>query len=147
MSDDKPSKKELESAIGGSISDDVKLSYGDSEPSSFEFELVAVIKNKFKVYKKSLSGKLIAIYVFMCGFGFPLPSLYDLSVRSVQHLDEVSHIVYESMNKSFEDRSGGLVIYLPEEFPLPEDESQIDMDNLPTGSGIYPLSADDFRGI
>jgi hypothetical protein len=143
----KPSREEIESAIGGKMPDNAELEFGESEPKSSggtKFDLVGIIKGKFTVWSKSVLGQFMGFYITLCGFGFPLPSLYEATSITMQQFIDVGHLVYEQATSPSPEPPDGWLVSVPTEFPLPPSGGPLSLDNLPTGSGGYPLSGSSF---
>lgn len=146
----KPSREEIEEAIGGELPEGVELEFGDSEPESsdgFVFELVVFIKNKFEVFKKTLAGHIVTYYIVLHGLGIPIPSPYQVVCYSMDRAADYSQIVYERAIEPMSEPPEGFLVALPIESPMPPSGQPLSADMLPTGTEVYPLSAHDFRDL
>jgi len=143
----KPSKEEIEKAIGGNIPDDTEIEYSDKPPQDEDdtrFDLVVAIKDRFNVFRKLKAGKLIGFYIALCGFGFPIPSLYDISDHAVSYSIDVAGIAYEHLILDRTEDPDTWVVNLPDDAEIPASGTEIPFEELPPLSAVYPLSGSDF---
>ena len=145
----KPTREEIEELLGGKLPEDVPIDEVESWPpesdgSGAKFELVAFIKDKFAIFKKSLAGKIIRYYVYAFGFGFPIPSPLHVVTTTFAHVAQYSQIVYQRAVDPSPPPFDAYLVSVPREFPLPPSGGPLSLDSLPTGSGVFPLSASGF---
>lgn len=145
----KPSREEIEELLGGKLPEDTSIDEIESWPpesdgSGAKFEFVAFIKDKFALFKKILQGRIVRYYVYAFGFGLPIPSPYQVVTTTFDHVAEYSQIVYERAIDPSPPPVDGWLVTVPREFPLPPSGGPLQLDTLPTGSGVFPLSGSDF---
>jgi hypothetical protein len=151
----KPSRKEIEELLGGKLPEEIPINELESWPpasdgsdgSGAEFEMVMFIKDMFSVYKKSLAGQIIGYYVYAFGFGLPIPSPFHIVSTTFDHVSQYSQIVYQRSVDPTPKPFDSYLVSVPREFPLPPSGLPLALDSLPTGTGVFPLSASDFAHL
>ena len=144
----KPSKEEIESAIGGKLPENAELEFGGADPKSSgdtKFDFVVMIKDKFSVWKKSVLGRIVGFYIVL-GSIFPLPTLSEVTFIAADHFVDFGHLVYQRVIDPSPRPPDTYIVTVPTEFPLPPSGSPLSQGSLPTGSGIHPLSSYDLQG-
>ena len=148
-----PSREEIEELLGGKLPPDVAIEElvswppPDAGESGAKFDLVAVIKDKFAVLKKTWAGRIVKYYIVAFGLGFPIPSPYQIVVTSYDHVADYSKILYQRAIDPSPEPLGGYLVSVPPEFQPPPSGEPLSLDILPKESGIYPLSGSDYRSL
>ena len=130
----KPTKEEIEKALGGEIPEGVNLEYGETIPADkddLRFDLVVAVKDKFNVFKKSRAGKLVGFYVALCGLGFPIPAPYDICTTVISHSHNLVEIAYNHLIDEIQEDPEYMVVKLPEGLELSTTEDELDFDGVP----------------
>jgi hypothetical protein len=143
-----PTRKEVEEFLGGELHPDIPIDETESWPpeedsSGAKFELVGFIKGSFVLFKKSLAGRIIRYYIYAFGLGMPIPSPYQVVLTTWDHAADYSQIVYERAIDPDPDPFDRYLVSLPKESLPPPSGQPLRWDDLPTGSGVYPLSGGD----
>jgi hypothetical protein len=143
-----PTRKEVEEFLGGELPPDIPIEEAESWPpdedsSGAKFELVGFIKGSFALFKKSLAGRIIRYYVYAFGFGFPIPSPFQVVSTTFDHVADYSQIVYERALDPDPSPFDRCLVSVPKESLPPPSGQSLRWDDLPTGSGAYPLSGHD----
>lgn len=154
----KPSREEIESAIGGKLPSDIPVEEitswpAESDGSGTRFELVTFIKGKYAVLKKTLIGRIVGYYVIAHGLGAPIPSPYIVVTQMIPNsvvigadkFADYSKIIYDRVLAPSPDPIGGYLVTTPPEFQLPPTASPLSLDDLPKGSGVSPISGDNLQ--
>lgn len=152
-----PSRSETESQLSKSLPANTEIIVINSLPSPAEQQaggFVLVCRSfiihmgqKWQVFlQNTITGNLIAIYLLASGSGAPIPSPYQISIMSASTFASISTSVFQNMANGTEFTDSYLVALPPTESPIPTG-NQIQWDNLPIGTGIYPVSSGFLRSI
>lgn len=147
----KPTREEIEHLLGGELPPDIPIKEVEqwpplqTEPFGMA-ELVCIIKGRFALFKKVLDGRIVAIYLALLTLGFPVPTVYQGIQMASSQFQKISPIVYRHLTDPPEMPANWLIVHKTES-PMPPSGTQIPMDMLSIGSGVYPLSATTFSEL
>ena len=147
-----PPLSEIELQTGTVIPPDAEIQIIDTPPfpndskrNGFKFSRQAIVDymgQKWIVFlKETLVGNIVVVYLFLSStIGAPIPSPYRLAVVSAETFINISKYVFDDManDSTFAD---SYLAALPAPDILMPTGNQTQWDNLPIGTGIYPVSS------
>ena len=142
---DIPDRDEIERILGGSLPDDIPIELFEDFPDEHEgFELVAYLKSKWAVLKKSIGGKLVKIYLIAVGLGCPIPTPWNLAVKLYEGSQPLQEVVYAHLFESCDSEDNFLWVEmegLADDSALSAEDLLYDESFTGLSSFVLPVSS------